>query len=145
MTTCWALFDAGTLRFQLSQWAASTQLLERYRQQHAYSGALGEVDKMLARAYRHRGERLLAAQAYRRLAANQRESLALRRDAGWAAAKLFQSEGRIAEAISSYQHYLDHFAADLAQAQEVATRGTLLRQPGKHGCATGLSARDSCR
>ncbi len=117
-----AEYDGAAALIQLEDWPAAEKVLENFQQ--SYPGhALGpDVDKKLAVAYQKDNKPLQAAQAYRRIAARQTETLDTRREAGWLAATLFDQAKSPADAAKAYETYVLSYPRPLARSMEARGR-----------------------
>ncbi len=115
-------YDAGAALIGLSAWSEATTVLESFRGRYPSSPLLTDVDKKLAIAYVKDGKPFQAADAYRRIAARTTESAAVREDAAWQAAKLFDDAGRLPEAAKAYEFYVGAFPSPLERAIDARRR-----------------------
>jgi len=115
-------YDAGAALIALSAWGEATTVLEGFRARYLSSPLQTDVDKKLAIAYVKDNKPFQAADAYRRIAARTTESLEVRQDAAWQAAKLFDDAGRLPDAVKAYEFYVGAFPTPLDRAIDARRR-----------------------
>lgn len=115
-------YDAGAALIGLSAWGEATAVLEAFRSRFPNSPLLTDVDKKLAIAYVKDNKPFQAADAYRRIASRTTETAAVREDAAWQAAKLFDDAGRLTDAAKAYEFYLSDFPVPLDRAIDARRR-----------------------
>lgn len=115
-------YDAGAALIGLASWSEASAVLEDFRARYPASPLLTDVDKKLAVAYVKDSKPLQAAEAYRRIAARITETAAVREDAAWQAAKLFDDAGRLPDAVKAYEFYVGAFPLPLDRAMDARRR-----------------------
>jgi len=117
-----AEYDGAAALIQLEDWPAAEKVLESFQQSYPTHALAPDVDKKLAVAYQKDNKPLQAAQAYRRVAARQSETLDTRREAGWLAATLFDQAKSPADAAKAYEAYVISYPRPLARSMEARGR-----------------------
>ena len=97
-------------------------MLEGFRSRYPASNLLTDVDKKLAIAYVKDNKPYQAADAYRRIAARSSETLEVRQDAAWQAAKLFDDAKQLPDALKAYEYYVGAFPSPLERAVDARLR-----------------------
>ena len=100
-----AEYDAAVLLMQMEDWAGAARVLEGFRTRFADHELAADADKQLALAYERSDQPVKAAGAYARIAGRATESDAVREDAGWKAAQLFDDGNAAGRAIDAYEQY----------------------------------------
>lgn len=109
-------YDAAAALMALQDWPQAQAALEAFRQRYPAQPLLPEVDKKLALAYHKDGKLAAAAAAYERIAARAEEAPALRQEAAWLAAGLYQQARMTAGAQRAYESYLARWPQPLERA-----------------------------
>ena len=116
-----ALHDAAAALIALQQWPRAVAALERFREDYPDHPLATDVTRKLAYAYLQSGRSGRAAEEFLRVAETS-DDAALRREALWRAARLFDENERAEEAALAYQRYVTAFPAPLDQAQRARQR-----------------------
>ncbi|MHA7833030.1 MAG: tetratricopeptide repeat protein [Algiphilus sp.] len=101
-----AEYDAAVLLMDMEDWAGAARVLEGFRTRFAAHELAADADKQLAVAYERSDQPVKAASAYARIAGRATESNAVREDAGWKAAQLFDDGNATGRAIDAYEGYV---------------------------------------
>ena len=117
-----AEYDGAAVLIQLEDWPAAEKVLENFQQSYPNHALAADVDKKLAVAYQKDNKPLQAAQAYRRIAGRQTETLDTRREASWLAATLFDQAKSPADAAKSYEAYVISYPRPLVRSMEARSR-----------------------
>ena len=129
-----AEFDAAASLIAAKDWPGSVRILESFRQRYPKSRLLPEITNKLAVAYLETQQPIKAAAEFAAIA-RQGGQPALRREAGWQAAELYEKAGRNQQAINAYKQYVKDFARPLPQAveahQKLIDLYGKLNQPGE--------------
>lgn len=115
-------YDAAASLIDLKDWPAATVVLESFRMRFPQHPLQADVDKKLAVSYESDNKPAQAAQAYERIAARPGETEAVRREASWQAAKLYDGAKLAPDAFRTYQSYVTAFPRPLDRSMEARTR-----------------------
>ncbi len=114
-------YDAAAAYYELKDWSQAQRALEAFRAQHPDHALLAEADRKLALSYQNEDKLSAAAATYARIARRDSETAALREDAAWRSAQLFD-RARNSAAAGAYTYYLDSYPQALAQGQQARRR-----------------------
>lgn len=117
-----AEYDGASALFDLQEWSEAARVLEGFRQRFAGHRLEADVDKKLAVAYQRDGKALPAARTYARIARRDSEALAVRSEAAWLSASLFDQGQSNVEAASAYEYYVTTFPRPLDRALDARSR-----------------------
>ena len=114
-----ALYDAAVLRYELEQWRDSAALLARFITMFPSSDLVPDARGLIASAYEEDGNYAAAAEAYRRIAMQQKVDREIRFNASLKAADLYRRDNNIASLLLAYEEHLEHFPEPVDQAQRI--------------------------
>ncbi|WP_051277807.1 tetratricopeptide repeat protein [Solimonas flava] len=117
-----AEYDAAAALMGLQDWHAAAAALETFRSRYPQHALSAEADKKLAYAYEQDAQPAAAAEVYRRVAARDGETPALRRDAAWQAALLYDRAQQTAAAVQAYEACLDAYPQPLERSLQARRR-----------------------
>jgi len=112
-----AQYDAAAAYIALQQWPDAIRILEQWRKDNTGHELQADVTRKLAALYQENGQPLLAASEFQRIAATEKDP-ALRREAAWTTATLYQQAGRLNEAIAAYKLFVKQFPHPVEQSME---------------------------
>lgn len=112
-----AEYDAAAALIALQDWSRAIAVLERFRRSYPRNRLQKEVPAKLAVAYLKDGHKLKAAREFERIGGLPGDP-ALRREALWRAAQMYDQAGKTGAAASAYKHYLKAFPLAFAEAME---------------------------
>lgn len=115
-----AEYDAAAALVSLEDWPAAARTLEGFRQRYPGHPLQGEVTRRLAVVYLDGGQVAKAAAEFETLARSG--DPALRRDAGWQAAELYDRAGLRERAMGAYAAYVEAFPRPAEPAIEARQR-----------------------
>jgi tetratricopeptide (TPR) repeat protein len=102
------LYDAIALLIEQQQWQAAIDSIHRFQKLYPHHPLNNEVSKKLSVAYLKSNQGVKAAGEFEKLADLDKD-LNTQSTALWQAAKLYQQQGKIADAIRSYKKYINSF------------------------------------
>jgi tetratricopeptide (TPR) repeat protein len=114
-----AQYDAATALLAEAAWTQAIRMLEQFRRDYPEDSLQSEAGRKLAYAYDRSGQDSQAAAEYLRLGEDQRQPVAVQREALRRAADLFAQAGTVRQAISTCELYLERFPEPAAAAVEV--------------------------
>lgn len=117
-----AEYDGAAALIALEDWPNAARVLEGFRQRFPGHELEADVDKKLAVAYQSDGKPLDAARTYSRIARRDSETVDVRREAGWLAAKLLDEGNAAREAAAAYTYYVETFPQPLERGLEARSR-----------------------
>ncbi|HET8882729.1 MAG TPA: tetratricopeptide repeat protein [Solimonas sp.] len=100
-------YDTTAALIALQDWPAAERALESFRARYPADALAADVDKKLAYAYEQDGKPGNAADAYARIARRGDQTPALRRDAAWQAAQLYDRAQSATAAMRAYEFCID--------------------------------------
>jgi tetratricopeptide (TPR) repeat protein len=112
-----AQYDAAAAYIALKQWPDAIRILEQWRKDNPKHELQGDVTRKLAVLYQENNQPLRAAGEFQRVAASEKDP-ALKREAAWTTATLYQSAGHDRASIQAYQHFIKDFPRPVEQAME---------------------------
>lgn len=112
-----AEYDAAAALIALQHWPQAIRVLERFRRAFPGHPLQKEIPAKLSVAYLQHGRPLKAAQEFARIGGLS-DSPAVRREALWRAAQLYEQGGKTGAAAAAYKHYLKAFPRPFGQAME---------------------------
>ncbi|MFQ5642997.1 MAG: tetratricopeptide repeat protein [Thiogranum sp.] len=112
-----AQYDAAAAYIALKQWPAAIRILEQWRAGYPGNKLQDDVTAKLAVLYRENGQPLQAAVEFERISRTQADP-ALRREAAWTSATLYQQAGREQQAIAAYIRFAEQYPQPVEQAME---------------------------
>ena len=115
-------YDAAAAYMQLKDWGNAEQVLEAFRRRYPDHKLIPDVDKKLAVAYQSDNKPQAAAIAYQRIAARTTETAAVRSDAAWAAAQLYDKAKLPNEAAQAYESYVAQYPLPFDRALDARER-----------------------
>ncbi|MGQ0528844.1 MAG: tetratricopeptide repeat protein [Panacagrimonas sp.] len=115
-------YDAAASLIELKDWPAAAVVLESFRSRYPQNTLAADVDKKLAQSYESDSKPAQAAAAYERIAARASETEAVRREAAWQAAKLYDGAKLPNDSFRAHQAYVTAFPRPLDRAMESRSR-----------------------
>jgi len=129
-----AQYDAAAAYIALQQWPDAIRILEQWRVSYPGNKLQDDVTRKLAVLYQEDKQPLRAAAEFERIATTQTDP-ALRREAAWTSATLYQQAGRDQQAIVAYLRFVKQYPHPVEQAMEARYQLVQLfqktRTPGK--------------
>lgn len=119
--TATALYDAGAALITLQKWDQAIQTLEQYRASFPQHNLRENVTRKLAYAYLQGGYSIKAADEYFTIGSETSDT-ALKKEALWQAAELYEQAEQTSDATMAYQRYVEAFPFPLDQAQQARMR-----------------------
>jgi tetratricopeptide (TPR) repeat protein len=113
-----ATFDAAALLISESRWDEAVGVLNRFRHNFPDHEFSDDVTQKLAIAYMETGESLLAAAEFARIADLQGVDDAVRREALWTSAELYEESQRAADAQRVWQSFVMRYPEPVAESIE---------------------------
>jgi len=115
-------YDAAAAWMSLQDWPQAQAALEGFRTRYPQQALIPEADRKLALAYQKGGKPALAAEVYARIAQRPAETPALRRDAAWLAAELYDQARMDAAGRLAYERYVAAWPQPLEPALRARRR-----------------------
>jgi TolA-binding protein len=115
-------YDAAAGLIQLEDWSAAAQVLEGFRGNFPDNALIADVDKKLAVVYTRDNKPREAAGAYGRIANRKTETEAVRIEAAWQSATLYDQAKDEPGAASAYEFYAKSFPRPLERALDARIR-----------------------
>mgnify|MGYP001828783439 CR=1 FL=1 len=112
-----AQYDAAAAYITLEQWPAAISILERWRRNNPDHQLKAEVTRKLAVIYQANKQPVRAAAEFGRIADSEKDP-ALRREAIWTMAGLYQQAGIESRAIDSWKKFVQQFPQPVEQSME---------------------------
>ncbi len=112
-----AQYDAAAAYIALKQWPQAIAILERWRRSNPKHKLQADVTRKLAVLYQENNQPLRAAGEFERIAATEKDP-AIKREAAWTTASLYQQAGRDRQSIEAYQRFVEQFPRPVEQATE---------------------------
>jgi len=129
-----AQYDAAAAYIALQQWPEAIRILEQWRNSYPGNKLRDDVTRKLAVLYQENNQPLRAAVEFEHIAATETDP-ALKREAAWTSATLYQQAGREQPAIAAYIRFVKQYPHPVEQAIEARYQLVLLfqktRTPGK--------------
>lgn len=113
-----AEYDAAAILLEGKQWERAAQILETFRRNNPNSELVTDATRSLAVAYLELGRGTQAAAELERVAANQQETVDVRRAALWQAAELYEKGASPTNAGRLYADYVKQFPTPLDPAMD---------------------------
>ena len=113
-----AEFDAAASLLMLKQWKNVANLLEGFRKRFPQHELLPDITKKLAIVYKEDGRYLLSAAEFERIERENPENEALRREALYQAAELYDQAGAKDKVLLTYQKLVNYFPDPIEEALE---------------------------
>lgn len=129
-----ARFDAAALDISSNNFGQAIEILESWRRDYPDHELADDVTRKLAVLYRDNGQDGQAAIEFEHIAAGA-STAAVKREAIWTAANLYEKAKQLDGAIQAYKHFIDVFPQPLDQAIEA--RAKLVTLYGEKGDAAG--------
>jgi tetratricopeptide (TPR) repeat protein len=117
-----AEYDAAATLVQMEDWPTAARVLEGFRSRFPTSNLIADVDKKLAVSYQKDNKPAQAAAAYNRIAQRQSETPAVRMEAAWLTATLYDEAKLPAQAGPAYQYYVGAFPRPIDRAMQARSR-----------------------
>lgn len=115
-------YDGASMLFELEDWPEAARELNAFRGRYPQHELLPDVDKKLAVAYQNNDQPFESAQVYARIAERTTESPAIRQDAAWLAATLFDEAGADGEMAAAYERYVSAWPRPVDRAMTARSR-----------------------
>lgn len=112
-----AQYDAAAAYIALQQWPTAIRILEQWRRANPKHKLQADVTRKLAVLYSENKQPLRAAGEFERIAASEKDP-ALRREAAWTTAGLYQQAGRDQQAIAAWKRFVKQFPQPVEQVME---------------------------
>ena len=122
-----AQYDAAAAYIALQQWPQAIRILEQWRNSYPDNKLQDDVTRKLAVLYRENNQPLQAAAEFERIATTETDP-ALKREAAWTSATLYQQAGRKQQAIAAYIRFVEQYPHPVTQAMEARYQLVLLFQ-----------------
>ncbi len=113
-----AEYDAATSLLILKQWKNVANLLEGFRKRFPQHKLLPDITKKLAIVYKEDGRYLLSAAEFERIERENPENEALRREALYQAAELYDRADAKGRVLLTYQKLVNYFPDPIEEALE---------------------------
>ena len=113
-----AEYDAAASLLILKQWKNVANLLEGFRKRFPQHELLPDITKKLAIVYKEDGRYLLSAAEFERIERENPDNPALRREALYQAAELYDQANAKGKVLSTYQKLVDYFPDPIEEALE---------------------------
>lgn len=123
-----AHFDAGAMMVEAQDWKRASSIFARFLEQHTGHDLAPDAEKWLATAYEEDGRPGAAAPVYESIARRDSEASAVRREAQWKAAHLYDQSDDPVRAYRAYAQYVSDYPTPVESAQEVRMRLAELAQ-----------------
>lgn len=117
-----AEYDAAAGLIELQDWDRAAIVLERFRRTWPDHKLQPDITQKLAVVYLESGKSGKAAAEFERISELPGSSPAVKREAAWQAAELYEKAGQARSAIGAYQAYIDRYPAPLEPALEARQR-----------------------
>jgi TolA-binding protein len=117
-----AEYDASAVLIQMEDWPTAARTLENFRTRFPTNKLIPDVDKKLAVSYQKDNKPAQAAAAYNRIAQRQGEAPAVRMEAAWLAASLYDEAKLPAQAGPAYQYYVGAFPRPIDRSMQARSR-----------------------
>ena len=117
-----AEYDAAAALIQMQAWGRATQVLENFRQDHPDSEYADDVSAKLAVSYQESGQVGAAAGEFERIADADSSDEALRREALWKAAELYQSSRQAVDETRVLEDIVARYPRPIAESVEARFR-----------------------
>ncbi len=128
-----AEYDAAASLIQMEDWPTAAKVLEGFRSRFPDSKLSADVDKKLAVSYQKDNKPAQAAGAYARIAQRQGESPAVKVEASWLAATLYDESKMFAQAGPAYESYVNAFPRPVDRAMQARSRLVDFSRDAKNG------------
>jgi len=112
-----ARYDAAAAYIALKQWPAAIRILEQWRSSYPGNELQEDVTGKLAVLYQKNNQPLHAAVEFGRIARTGSDP-ALRREAAWTSATLYQQAGRKQQAIDAWTRFVKNYPDPVEPAEE---------------------------
>ena len=116
-----ARYDAAAIDISIDNFKDAITILQAWRRDYPNHELNGDVTRKLAVLYRDSGQNVRAAAEFERIAETESDP-ALKREASWTAATLYESSKQPGRAIKAYKHFIYTFPRPLTQAMEARAR-----------------------
>ena len=126
-----AEYDAAAQLIALKQWDRAIGVLEGLRRNYPQNTLQPDVTRKLAVAYSEAGRPAEAAVEFEKIAANNSENAAVRREALATAADLYEKSGNSAKTVATLERYVAQYSSPFPEAIEARQR--LLDMASKAG------------
>jgi cellulose synthase operon protein C len=117
-----AQYDAAAQLINMKQWDRAITVLEDYRREFPQSERAADVTGKLAVAYAQANRPAQAAVEFERIAADQKQTPAVRREALMRAANLYEKAGNEAQTVTTLERFVAAYPLPVADAEEVRER-----------------------
>jgi TolA-binding protein len=112
-----AEYDAAAALIQTNNWSQATTVLEDFRRNFPNHELTADVNAKLAVAYVEAGNSALAAREFERIA-NADGDAAVKREALWRSAELYEKSGQTVQAAAAYGHFVERYPLPAPEAIE---------------------------
>lgn len=129
-----AEYDAAASLMVLKQWQSVSEILEGFRKRFPQHDLLHDITKKLAIVYKEDGRFLQAAAEFERIEKENPDDGALRREALYQAAELYDGAGVENKVLLVYQKLVDYFPEPIEEAIETRQKmADIYQQQGNRG------------
>jgi len=125
-----ARYDAAALDISIDNFKDAIAILQAWRRDYPNNELKDDVTRKLAVLYQDSGQNVQAAAEFERIAESESD-LALKREASWTAATLYEQSKELDRAIQAYKHFIQTFPQPVSQAMEA--RAKLVELYGEMG------------
>ena len=116
-----AEYDAGAALIRAGQWSRATGVLENFRSRYPDHELASQVTSNLAVAYVETGDSVLAASEFERIADSEGD-VAVRKEALWQAAELYDTAGQVPSARQAFARYVERYPDPVVESIEAQQR-----------------------
>ncbi len=109
-------FDAAAALISVQAWDRAAKVLQGFRSTYPAHELQAEVTRKLAGVYLESNQPVLAAAEFGRIAASAAEPQAVRQEASWRSATLYEEAGQVDQAMAVYARHVRAFPRPYAQA-----------------------------
>ncbi len=99
-------YDAAAALLAMEDWHRAAPALEKFRSKYPQHEAITDIGHSLAQTYEKTGQALVAAVEYQRIADDEAEPAAIRREALWHTAELYESQEALTEAVKVWKSFI---------------------------------------
>jgi len=119
--TMTARYDAAVLFIAMKSDSNAIKVLEAWRRDYPHNELNQDVTRKLAILYQDSGQPLKAAVTFERIVATE-DDPAIKREASWTAATMYEKAGKMDRAISAWRNFIATFPHPVEQATEVRAK-----------------------
>ncbi|MCW8844987.1 MAG: tetratricopeptide repeat protein, partial [Gammaproteobacteria bacterium] len=117
-----AVYDAAALLMTEQSWDRAIEVLKQFRTSYPQHKFSDDVTTKLALAYQQSDQSIMAAQEFEQVATLESADMAVRREALWTAANLYQESLNLADARRVWEKFLKQYPDPFDEALEVQQR-----------------------